>query len=196
MSLIDSLTNSQWFQLKDKSSAALSESNVETASNQEQNSAASLAEAFMLDLSPDARQALAQADTTAGSDSSDATQQFALNKKQLQAIDDILQKYKDAPFTQETYENIQADLEDANLSPESLALQDKLRSFNPIGILVSALSGNFTDAVNADDATLETKMDHYMGMIVDKWKDLSTTFDDTEIGPDSKETVDDSTETT
>lgn len=199
MSVIDSLTNSNFFQLKDKTASAATGDGAGNSAPKGDTMAASLAEAFMLDLSPDAREAIEQSTasntaTVAASSADEA--QFALNRHQLKTIDEILAKYKDAPFTQETYEQIQDDLAAANLSPESLSLQDKIKSFNPIGILVNALSGDFSDAVADGDASLETKMDNYMAMIVDKWKNVSTTVDEAEAAEIDEDVVNAGTETT
>lgn len=197
MSLVDALANSNLFQLKDKIGAVTLNPGSESAAQQEKTVASSLAEAFMLDLSPDAKEALREstANINASAGFSENEAQFTLTRKQLATIDEILQKYKDAPFTQETYEHIQEDLEDANLSPESLMLQDKIKSFNPINILVNALSGDFTDVVGNNTDVLESKMDNYIAMVVDTWKEISTTADDAETPEIDEDGVNEGAET-
>lgn len=131
--------------------------------------------AYTLNLSPAAQQYLA----AQGSDSNQT--QFLLTPKQQQKIDEILAKYKDAPFTQETFDKIQDDLSAAGLSSNTLAMLDKVKSFDATQVLIDALSGrdasvtDDTSKYTASDDVENTKSENYMQQIIKQWKDISTT---------------------
>lgn len=135
--------------------------------------------AYTLDLSPEAQKYLS------GLNNGQGSTQFTLSDKQQQAINDILAKYKDAPFTQDTFNQIQNDLNAANLGPQFLALTDKINSFNPSQVLIDALNGgassNVTglgDLTSDNSSNQQTKIDNYMQGIISQWKSVSTTAGD------------------
>lgn len=137
--------------------------------------------AYMLDLSPQAQLFLASGGQQANTQTSAFTgsQSFLLKSEQKQTIADIIAKYKDAPFTQETFNQIQDDLEKEGLGAQQLAMIDNATSFNPTQILVEALAGrgsSFNGTVNTQ--AQQAKVDNYMQDIVKQWRNVSTTADD------------------
>lgn len=103
---------------------------------------------------------------------------FILNSADQKKIDDILAKYKDAPFTQDTYNKIQDDLKAAGLSPDLLAAKDMARNLNPTSILLNALNGddnsfNFSDMFNPESE--QANANQFMQQIMQKWQSISTT---------------------
>ena len=108
---------------------------------------------------------------------------FQLSEKQKQTIQSILEKYKDAPYTQETYQKIQDDLDKAGLSPQKLALEDNAKNFSTTKVLIAALSGQSSDtstSASSIQADEKTNGDKYMQDIMKQWKSLSTTVSGTE----------------
>lgn len=132
----------------------------------------------VVDLSPQAQQVLANLKSGGGNDSTTTDSNFVLTKQQQQQLKDIIAKYKDAPFTQETYNQLQDDLEAAGLAPTQLAAEDQIRSFNPTTVLLNAMYGtdNSADVSTVPSAEEEqTKSDNYMKHIQEHWKNISTT---------------------
>jgi hypothetical protein len=137
--------------------------------------------AYTLDLSPQAQLFLASGGQQANTQTSAFTgsQSFLLKSEQKQTIADIIAKYKDAPFTQETFNQIQDDLEKEGLGAQQLAMIDNATSFNPTQILVEALAGrgsSFNGTVNTQ--AQQAKVDNYMQDIVKQWRNVSTTAED------------------
>jgi hypothetical protein len=144
--------------------------------------------AYLLDLSPEAQKYLAGSQqSTASSTLGGGTQSFTLNSKQREEISAVLLKYKDAPFTQETYNKIQDELTSRGLSGQQLSMIDKATSFNPTQILVGALTGKGTQDSDPTGANAQAKVDNYMQQILGQWKNISTTADDAaeETSPDA-----------
>lgn len=131
--------------------------------------------AYTLDLSPAAQSYLSTGNlpsvvTTQGDS-------FTLSDKQQQEIAAILAKYKDAPQTQDTFNQIQDDLTAAHLGPDQLALQDKIKSFNATQVLIDALAGKSSDLATSSvtpDSDEDTKSSNYMKQIIAQWKSIST----------------------
>jgi hypothetical protein len=137
--------------------------------------------AYLLDLSPLAQQYLAtngqasQSSAVGGS----STQTFLLKPEQRQTIADIIASYKDAPFTQETFNQLQDDLEKEGLGAQQLAMIDNAESFNPTQILVDALSGRSSSfSGTASTQSQQAKVDNFMQDIVKQWRNISTTADE------------------
>jgi hypothetical protein len=109
-----------------------------------------------------------------------AVTSFAITKDQQDQITAIIAKYKDAPYTQDTFNQIQNDLSKAGLAPSIMALKDQTKAFNPAEVLISALNGTSMDTVNSQlgtDATGEqTKQNTYIASIIKQWQDISTTY--------------------
>lgn len=164
--------------------------------------------AFLLDLSPQAQQLLngtnSSTDSTAslagalsGTDGTSlasllggggasstgslfgGNSNFSLTADQKQAISNILAKYKDAPYTQATFNNIQNDLAAAGLSPSLLSMQDQAKSFDPAIVLLDALNGTTTDTgalFGTNPQGEQTKQTNYMQGIIQQWQSISTDY--------------------
>lgn len=139
--------------------------------------------AYSLNLSADA---LAYIKSINGSSASAASSygnanNFTLTHDQKTTLDSIIAKYKDAPFTQETFTKIQDDLEKAGLSTKILSLQDTIRNFNSTRVLLDALNGtSSTDSTLASltgGTTTDTtaKSTNFMTSVADQWARISTT---------------------
>lgn len=106
---------------------------------------------------------------------------FTLNDRQKELLTSILAQYADAPFSQETYNLIQYDLQQAGLAPDQLALQEQVRAFSPSQSLMDALNNKDN---NEDMFTQlfgqpvdEEKSNDYMLTVVKQWQALSNTYD-------------------
>lgn len=170
-----------------------------TSNNNDQSGG--LGDAFLLDLSPQAQQVLAglNGNTTPNNDSGSLGSLFGLGgflltSDQQKQLSDILAKYKDAPYTQDTFNLIQGDLDAAGLSPQQLSLQDKLKSFNPVGLLIDALDGkdpNSSDSnssglagmLGGDNSDQDQKSQTYIQQIIKQWQSISSTYDPNAIDP-------------
>ena len=110
-------------------------------------------------------------------------QSFILSDKQKQTITDILTKYKDAPYNQDTFNKIQNDLNAAGLSTTTLSLLDKSKSFSATSVLISALNGGIASGADAggvpSDTEEQTKSSSYIQNIISQWKNLSGHSKDT-----------------
>jgi hypothetical protein len=131
----------------------------------------------LVDLSPQAQSILNEFGN-GGTDNGSASNGFILSTQQQQQIKAILAKYKDAPFTQDTYNNIQADLKAAGLSPDQLSIQDEIRSFNPTKVMIDALNGidDSSDISNfGNNPAEQANANSYMQQIFNQWQNISTT---------------------
>ncbi len=185
-SISTNIGNSSYYQLNGSSGNTTGQSNISVASlatsllnpNSTSNGS-TFSDAYTLDLSPAAQQYLAGNPTSASSSISSANKGFVLSSKQREEVSEIIAKYKDQPFTQDTYNKIQDDLNAAGLSPQKLSMIDKATSFNPTQILVSALTGKpASNASDTSDAAQQTKSTNFMQQIMAQWKAISTTADD------------------
>ena len=161
-----------------KTSASLTSSLLATLA---EDKSASTDSAVQVKLSSAAQAYLAKLNGTTSSSttSSSTSTSFSLTKQQAQKIDDILAKYKDSPFTQETFEKIQDELKAASLSADQLRVKDQVSSFNPTQSLISALNGTDSETSQPTAATRlaegKTKAQNYMANIITAWKSISTT---------------------
>lgn len=132
-------------------------------------------DAYLLDLSPQAQQLLSNGSTSSASGNST---QFTLTSTQQTAIKNILEKYKDAPLTQATFQEIQNALQAAGLSPQTLGAEDQIKSFNPTNVLLDALGGNYNSIQNPQTtaSSEQTKEGNYMQSIVSLWKSLDSSI--------------------
>ncbi len=127
--------------------------------------------AYLLDLSPDAQKYLQTQQTAANAG-------FNLTAEQTKTISDILQKYKDEPQTQETFNKIQDDLNAAGLSPERLSLLEKTKSFDATSVLIKALNGDFSDSIQATEESTKTKSSNFIDGIIKQWQTIAAKKDD------------------
>jgi hypothetical protein len=195
MSTITSLQSNGYYSLNNQSSGASSGTAATPGASTilgGTTTATSTAEsAYSLDLSPDALAYIKQINgSSAGKASSYASvSNFTLTKDQQTTRDAIIAKYKDAPFTQDTFSQIQDDLNAAGLSPEALGKQDAIRNFNPTKLFLDALNGinSGTDdgsslfggsTSSSDDEALTTKSTNFMTGIADQWARISTKAND------------------
>lgn len=141
--------------------------------------------AYALDLSPDALTYIKSINGhSAGAPGYySSVTNFTLSRDQRQTIDAIIARYRDAPFTQETFSRIQNDLKDAGLSPETLALQDSARNFNPTKFLLDALNGTSGSDLALDSLTGKPsagdssgKSVNFMTGVADSWARISSTL--------------------
>lgn len=131
--------------------------------------------AYSLNLSP-AAQALMNGGSSGSGTGSSTT--FTLTSAQQADIKTILEKYKDAPYTQATFDSIQSDLSAAGLGAPQLSAEDQVNSFNSTDVFLSALSGNYSSLnTPSQSATSEqTKTANYMNDIISAWQSISTTY--------------------
>jgi hypothetical protein len=177
MSSINNLGNSGYYQLNNPN-AGTNGSNqtnstlslVQALNGQTQTGVSSSNDAYLLSLSPEAQKYLN------GTSSLNTQQSFILSDKQKQTINDIIAKYKDAPYDQKTFEKIQADLNAEGLGTTTLALLDKAKSFNPTSLLIDALTGGKGVAENSGfttEADQKNKSNSYIQNIISQWKNLA-----------------------
>lgn len=158
--------------------ALLSAQSAQTTTLADETSASS---AYQLSLSPEAQAYIASlnsgssSSTAASSTSSDIT----LTSQQAQQIKDIVLKYKDAPFTQDTFNQIQDDLRASGLGADQLAAQQEMSQFNPTSIFLDALNGVDTSGeVQSSDqlmSDVNSIADSYMKKVQTLWQSVSTT---------------------
>jgi hypothetical protein len=135
--------------------------------------------AYFLDLSPEAQKYMSEGSArNSVSALYGASQSFTLSSKQRQEISEVIAKYKDAPFTQETYNQIQDDLKAKGLSGQQLSMIDKATSFNPTQVLVGALTGKPTADSDPSGKNAQAKIDNFMSQILSQWKEMSSTVDE------------------
>jgi hypothetical protein len=91
--------------------------------------------AYLLDISDAAQKILDSQPDTQGS-------RVHLSDLQKQKIQDILEKYKDAPDNQDTLNSLSADLQQAGVSPEQIAITQQALDFNPVATFIKILFGD------------------------------------------------------
>ncbi|MFO1242294.1 MAG: hypothetical protein U1E36_03730 [Rickettsiales bacterium] len=131
-------------------------------------------EAVDLNLSDEAKAMLEKASPIFTDFSGD---RFVLNIRQRNTIESVIQKYKDAPFTQDTFDAIMNDLEGEGLSPEILSAKEKALSINPVGIFLAAMGGQdttFNPLGDVSDDAQETKSSNFMLDVVARWHEITT----------------------
>jgi len=168
-------TSGGYYSLTQSGSAAGAASS--SANAKKEAAAAAVAEslsAYMLDLSPTAQKFL-----NATTSTSSAPDSFVLSKEQQARLEDIMEKYKDAPYTQETFNQIQADLQKAGMSPDQLAGQEQAKAFNTTLALLDALSGRTSNmnenAPQNDSEKYDTKKKNFIQQIISKFQEIAAT---------------------
>ena len=148
---------------------------------------------YLLDLSPEAQayltsQSSTGTTTSTGSTTSSTGASVILSPVQQDKLNAILQKYKDAPYTDATFKAIQKDMSAAGIGADTLAGQAEMRNLNPTAMLLNALNGGDgsvgTIGGSADIATLET---NFMGSVNQQWQQISSDYDSTTGGSKSTE---------
>jgi len=125
---------------------------------------------YSLNLSPQAQQYM-----NSSSPSSATSSNFVLSPQQEQAITKILDKYKNAPQTQATFDQIQNDLNTAGLGASQLSLQDQATNFSPTALFIDDLSGNTSGAAAITSPDETTKSSNYMQQIISQWQTIAAT---------------------
>lgn len=165
-----------YYSLAQTSSHVVSTSPVTAAKAVTSSSAANEnLSAYLLDLSPQARDYLNHG--AVGTISSS----FTLSQAQQSSIDAILQKYKDQPYTQDTFNQIQNDLRAAGLSPDQLAAQQQVKDFNTTQTLLDALSGkkprnqgeNALGVRKDDDRQYDAQKQNFVQSLIDQFKKIA-----------------------
>jgi hypothetical protein len=151
---------------------------LESVDSSDTSSSQSNSDGFLLDLSPSA-QAYLQQQQTGSSSSSSATGSttFTLTPTQQQKLASILEKYKDEPFTQETFDQIQDDMTAAGIGINQLSAQDAAQQFNPTSQLLDTLNG--ISPTSTSTVSTKTKASNFIQQVIDEWKSISTTADST-----------------
>jgi len=126
----------------------------------------------IISLSPAAQQLINGGSNATTSSASGASTSFALTQSQETTLQTILEKYKDSPVTQATFNSIQSDLQSAGLSPQKLGALDEINSFSPTSDLLNDLNGNYSSIQSPGDiaSTEQTKEQNYVQTIVSAWK--------------------------
>jgi len=183
------LQNNGYYQLNGSGAGASNTGNAHRTSHTGSGLASALnnsgnkgfSDAVLLDLSPAAQkylsglsarnpQAQSAAQSSGGSDG------FILSAKQRLALSAVLEKYKDAPYTQATFDAIQDDLQKEGLGPNQLSAKTKVSSFNSTAVLVDALNGGkgtTPGSVVISDEDLSKKATNYIQDVAAQWKKLS-----------------------
>ncbi len=140
---------------------------------------------YLLDLSPSAQAYLQNYSGSSSNNSTSSSNGAAvvLNFQQQNTLTAILQKYKDAPYTDATFQQIQNDMSAAGIGADSLAAQAQMRAVNPTLMLLDALNGGSgsvgTIGSSSDIMTQETA---FMKQVADQWSQISTTVNDSVSG--------------
>lgn len=126
-------------------------------------------DAYTLDLSPEAKSYI-DATNLASSVSS-----FDLNSFQKEKLDEILQKFKDQPYTQDTFNQLQAELQKAGLSPDQLAAQQQAKDFSTTQMLLEALGGKIVNPGSQDDSSkYDSAKKSYMDKIGEAFQKIAS----------------------
>lgn len=138
---------------------------------------------YLLDLSPEAQAYLSNssasgAATSTGSATSADGYGVVLSPVQQDKLNVILEKYKDAPYTEATFASIQKDMTAAGIGADSLAGQAEMRNLNPTAMLLNALSGGDASVGTiGDSADITTMQTNFMGTVDAQWKSISSDYD-------------------
>ncbi len=200
MSTINSSLLSNYYSLTntDSSSTSTSTSTSSSSSSSLSDTLASLLDSdsadtadggssdnsYMLDLSPEAQSYLSSmnmaSSTSTGTASTPTTSSsdIILTNAQQAKLNQIIDKYKDAPYTQDTFDDMQNDLEEAGLGTDQLNAEDRMRSLNPTQMLIDALNGQTDDLSSLTDTSNDaTKATNFMNKVISQWQGVSSTYD-------------------
>ena len=138
-------------------------------------------DAVLLDLSPAAQKYLSSlgaqnTQSKAATPSNSSGNSFVLSAKQKLSLSAVLEKYKDAPYTQETFDAIQDDLQKEGLGPDQLSMHERVNSFNSTASLLDALNGGKGTTPGStviSDDELSKKATNYIQDVAAQWKKLS-----------------------
>lgn len=192
MSAINTQLNNNYYQLNSSHSGGSSTTgraqgavpSLASALSGNNTISSGFSDAVLLDLSPAAQQYLqglgAKVATPQAASSTASNQDgFLLSDKQQQALNTILDKYKDAPYTQDTFDALQNDLHGAGLGPEQLSAQYRVNNFSSTAVLVDALNGGkgtTPGSTPVSDEVLRGKSNSYMQSVISQWKQISNDY--------------------
>ena len=126
--------------------------------------------AYLLDLSPDAQNYL---NGLSDPSTHNSNASFVLTDAQQQKLTSILDKYKGQPYTQDTFNHIQMDLQQAGLSPDQLAQQQKMKDFNTTIVLLDALNGKSSSPLQDDTTDYDSQKTNYIQQIGQQFQALA-----------------------
>ena len=188
MTSINSTASNAYYQLLNQNSTAQTGTVTSLAdalsASADDGSSSTDSSAYLMDLSPAAQAYLssnstATATSAAATSSTDSSTGFTLSETQQKQVDAILEKYKDAPYTQATFNQIQSDLKSAGLGTDALSAQDQIKSFNSTQVLIGYLDGSDTSTTPVQTAADEqTKATNFTQDLLSQWKNISTTTAD------------------
>ncbi len=162
------------------------------------NASSSSGNSYLLDLSAEAQAYLTSGNGSGGGSQGSSTSStgasIVLSPVEQDKLTAILQKYKNAPYTEATFQNIQKDMSAAGIGADSLAAKAEMRNLNPTAMLLNALNGGDgsvgTVGNSTDIASMETS---FMGKVNSQWQAISSDYDSTTGGSKSQPSVDDTT---
>ena len=129
---------------------------------------------YLLNLSETAKEYLANRPEIK---STEKQASFVLSNTQQKTLNSIIEKYKDADFTQESFDALVQELTGVGLGPDELAAKDQVSQINPTMMFLNALNG--TDGGLAFSATSngtqKAKAEAYIESIYTQWENISTT---------------------
>lgn len=148
--------------------------------------------AYMLDLSPQAREYLIGLQSKKTEPAVAESQGFTLNRKERLALASLLEGFKDAPYSQDTFDAIQDELHKQGLGPQQMGAKYRASSFSTTAALVDALSGGkgtVPGSQPVSDSELQTRSQQYIQYVAAEWKKISTTAAEEGAGSESAPAV-------
>lgn len=188
MSTINTLFSGNSYQLNAEKNATANSSDssqaLQALVSQTQNPSLATNEkraSDLLDLTKEAQDYLARISTSAAQ--AEKTQEvtpFILSRKDQAKLDSIITSYKDKPFTQESFDQMQQELKSAGLSADHLAAKEKMRTLSPARMFIDIMAGNDPAPVVhiSKDTNLQAKAERYMTDVITRWSEISTTIED------------------
>lgn len=179
MSTINGLLSGNLFSTTTKTNEGKTSQTNGLLSSSTQTSGSEAISSYMLDLSEAAKAYLAQQTAQSSSQTSGDSEHFTLTEAQQAQIRKIIEQYKNAPLSQETFLQIQEELTAIGLGADQLAAKEQVGAFNPISSFLDALSGTST-SLSAEEisANVSTKRENYLSDIIDYWASISTAESD------------------
>ena len=191
MTSVSALPTAGYYQLSNNATSSgsntptdslLAALNATSGANSSANSAIS-SSAYLLNLSPQAQQYMSSSSGSSSSsgvssaisalNGTSGSSSFVLTTQQQQTITNIITKYKNAPYTQATFNQIQNDLNSAGLGTNQLSGKDKAQNFNATSLLIDDLNGNSSAATAMTSPDETSKSSNYMQQILSQWQTIS-----------------------
>ena len=162
------------------------------------NASSSSGNSYLLDLSAEAQAYLTSGNGSGGGSQGSSTSStgasIVLSPVEQDKLTAILQKYKNAPYTEATFQSIQKDMSAAGIGADSLAAKAEMRNLNPTAMLLNALNGGDGSVGTVGNSTDITSMEtSFMGKVNSQWQAISSDYDSTTGGSKSQPSADDTT---